>query len=193
MTRSSVEDEQYGQLWRRLEEVARRVDEGTIPFESTMKSLQAIVEDKLTQDTGNSYPVTVDYSMSLADMITAGRYDWANEDITFKNFPINGKGQAEIMIEIIHFNRCIQSEGALNDFENTGLRAAALPELLAFGAKYPDMQREFPIIALGSLWQDSYGSRRVPALWSSFGGRGLGLDWFRHRWIKYFRFAAVRK
>ena len=43
MTRRRVTDEQYGQLWRRLEEVARRVDEGTIRFEPTMDDLQKLV------------------------------------------------------------------------------------------------------------------------------------------------------
>ena len=44
MTRRHVTDEQYGQLQRRLDEVARRVDEGTILFQDTMDVLQKIVE-----------------------------------------------------------------------------------------------------------------------------------------------------
>ena len=44
MTRKNVPDDQYGQLCRRLGEVARRVDEGSIPFDATMRSLQLIVE-----------------------------------------------------------------------------------------------------------------------------------------------------
>lgn len=46
MTRKSVADEQYGQLWRKLDEVARRVDEGTIPFDETLQALQGIVEGR---------------------------------------------------------------------------------------------------------------------------------------------------
>src|SRR5579859_1622029 len=41
-----VPDEQYGKLTRKLDEVARRVDEGTIPFEPTMLQLQKLVEGK---------------------------------------------------------------------------------------------------------------------------------------------------
>ena len=44
MTRRNVTDEMYGQFQRRLDEVARRVDEGTIPFEETMDSLQKVIE-----------------------------------------------------------------------------------------------------------------------------------------------------
>ena len=43
-----VPDEQYGKLKRRLDEVARRVDEGTIPLEPTMLQLQRILEGKDT-------------------------------------------------------------------------------------------------------------------------------------------------
>jgi hypothetical protein len=41
-----LSDEQYGQLQRRLAEVARRADQGTIPFASTMDRVQAIIEGR---------------------------------------------------------------------------------------------------------------------------------------------------
>lgn len=44
MTRKRVSDDQYGQLQRRLYEVARRVDEGAVPFDYTMSALQLILE-----------------------------------------------------------------------------------------------------------------------------------------------------
>src|SRR3989344_1903021 len=46
MTRKCVTDDQYGQLQRRLDEVARRVDEGTLPFDSVMRALQSFIEGK---------------------------------------------------------------------------------------------------------------------------------------------------
>ena len=49
MTRRCVADEQYGQLQRRLDEVARRVDEGTISFQDTMNALQTIAEGLSSQ------------------------------------------------------------------------------------------------------------------------------------------------
>lgn len=49
MTRNGVTDGQYGQLWRRLEEVARRVREGTIGFSQTMTALQGVVEGGAVQ------------------------------------------------------------------------------------------------------------------------------------------------
>lgn len=200
MTRKSVLDEQYGQLWRRLEEVARRVDEGTIQFEPTMAYLQAIVEERLggaippVPVPANPCPVVVDYDLSLADMIATGIYDWTNSDITAEHFPFIGEGKAEMAIELVHFGRIIEDgDECLRELDKMGLRAATLPELLAFGAKYPDMQRRFPVVALGSIWQRRDGDRNVPALWERDRGRRLDLRWFEHRWREHCRFAAVRK
>lgn len=199
MTRRSVPDEQYGQLWRRLEEVARRVDEGTIPFEPTMVYLRAIIEERPGEPAPpsartNPYPIVVDYATSLADMIVAGRYDWTNPDITVEHFPIVGEGKVDVEIELVHFGRVIEDgDEALRELDKMGLRAATLPELLGFGAKYPDMQRQFPIMALGSVWEDRGGGRDVPVLWAYDRGRPLDLRWFRGRWRKRCRFAAVRR
>ena len=44
MTRKRVTDEEYGRLSRRLSELSRRVDEGTLPFEATMAELQRLIE-----------------------------------------------------------------------------------------------------------------------------------------------------
>lgn len=44
MTRRRVTDEQYGQLWRRAQELVRRVDEGTLQFESAMSGLQLLIQ-----------------------------------------------------------------------------------------------------------------------------------------------------
>lgn len=200
MTRKSVLDEQYGQLWRRLEEVARRVDEGTIAFEPTMAYLQEIIEERLGGGAipvpvpANSYPVVVDYGLSLADMIAAGRYDWTNSNITAVHFPFTGEGKVEMAIELVHFGRVIEDgDEGLRELDKMGLRAATLPELLAFGIRYPDVQQQFPIVALGSVWQHRYGDRHVPALWEHARERHLARPRFEHRWHGHARFAAVRK
>jgi hypothetical protein len=81
----------------------------------------------------------------------------------------------------------------LKEFEARGLRAATLPELLAFGATYPEKQREFPIVALRSVWQNRDGLRCVPCLDRDGSKRMLGLRWLGRRWLDDCRFAAVRK
>jgi len=144
-------------------------------------------------NTGNSFKVTVDYDRRLERMIEDGKYDWNNSDINAKNFPIEGKGTAEVDIELVHFNRVMESDDVLKELDKMGFRPATLPELLAFGAKYLDKQREFPIVALGSAWRCLFGYRGVAYLGRGGSGRYLYLRWLEGWWYAYCRFAAVRK
>lgn len=140
----------------------------------------------------NCYKVLVDYWQTLQQMIANGKYDDADSDITYENFPTQGIGQQNVVVELVHFGRDMESEAVLKEFEARGLRAATLPELLAFGATYPEKQREFPIIALGSMWQNRYGRRYVPCLDRLGSERGLYLPWDISRWSGNCRFAAVQ-
>ena len=97
----------------------------------------------------NTFPVTVNYDIRVEDAIKAGRYNWTN--VASENFPSKRKGTAEMEIILIHFNREIGSDEAIREFDKQGLRPVELLELLAFGAKYPDVQREFSVVALGSV------------------------------------------
>lgn len=141
----------------------------------------------------NTYPVTVDYGRSLKSMIEDGKYDYVNEHIKPANFPVTGEGESKVEI-ILHFpNRVTRSEEVIKELDKLGLRQANLPELCAFGAAYPDVQREFPIICLGSTWVGPGGDRLVPYLVRWHAGRRLYLGWFGAEWDDYCRFAAVRK
>lgn len=144
---------------------------------------------------GKIFPVTADYDLSLTEMIAAGKYDWVDGDITADHFSIGG-GLVEVSVgvELVHLNHVVGSEDVPDDeLDRAGFRPASLAELLAFGARYPEEQRKFPIFALGSGWQDCDGCRNVPVLWSRSGERLLGLAWFESRWCGNIRFAAVRK
>lgn len=139
------------------------------------------------------FTVVVDYSMSLADMIAVGRYDWTNSDITAENFPVSGEGQKEVEVELVHLNRDASTEEVLEELERRGLRPAKIEELLALGAKYPELQKEFPIIAFGSVWRDPDGGRYVPFLHWGDDERDLHLDCFDNHWLDVCRYPAVRK
>ncbi len=148
---------------------------------------------KTKKAVGDIYSVFVDYSISLVNMIKAGKYDWINDDITAEHFPNTGSGKAEVDFQLVHLNKSANSEEVLLHMEKNNLRPATLFELLAFGAKYPELQREFPICALGSSWVLRDGDRRVPYLGRYDSGRGLSLDWFDVDWDGCWRFLAVRK
>jgi len=138
------------------------------------------------------YSITVDYNRSLAEMIEAGNYDWFNDDINRENFPVSGESKHQVPVTLFHFDRYIKSDDAIAEMKKEGYRPAKIEELLALGSAQPDLQREFPIIALGSAWRNLDGPRDVPALWSNTGGRSLHLHWFEYEWARLARFLAVR-
>lgn len=141
----------------------------------------------------NTYRVTVNYDQSIEKAIKAGKYDWVNNDITSKSFPTKRSGEAEVDIELIHFNRDMNTDEVLAELDKRGLRPAELHELLKLGEKYPDLQREFPLVALGSIWQSSGGGRFCPCLGGGGSVRYLYLNWIANRWDGGCRFAALRK
>lgn len=107
--------------------------------------------------------ITVDYNQTLEEMIAAGQYDVVRPDITPDNFPINQQNQNEAEIHIILFDRPMESDEVIAEFEKLGLRPAKLPEPLAFGAKHLHTQSWFAVIALGSSWEHP-GGRLAPYL-----------------------------
>ena len=141
------------------------------------------------------YPITVDYSKTLEEMIAAGKYDYVNSEITSINFPIpsDKSGSKNPEAIILHFNKRIDTEKLLKILNRKGFRPGTLPELLAFGAKYPEAQIRHWVIALGSSWQDSGGGRRVVWLGGGVGHRPAALDDRRSWWVRSARFLAFRK
>ena len=132
-------------------------------------------------------------SLTLADRIARGKYNWVNSDITEKHFPTNIPADYDAEYRLFHFNRDISSENAIKEMEKEGYRPAILPELLILGETQPELQKEFQIVALGSVWRDSYDHRYVPILHWYGRRRKLNLLWFELDWYGYFRFLAVRK
>ncbi len=134
----------------------------------------------------------VDYGQTLEDMIVAGRYDWKDDNIIVKRFPIEGKGTVEFEATLFHFNENISSENAKKQIEEAGYEAGKIEHVLSFGANYPEEQRKFPIVGLGSVSEVS-GARRVPCLFRGDSRRYLGLSWWGNDWSAHCRFLAVRK
>ena len=140
------------------------------------------------------YTILVDYAVSVEELLKLGKYDWSNSDITSEHFPTKRTGgKVETKVELVHFGRNISSDEALKELDKMGYRPAEAHELLAFGAKYPDVQREFPIVALGSVWRSSLGCRSVVCLYENTAERDAALCWLEGDWGDGWRFAAVRK
>ncbi|PIR97979.1 MAG: hypothetical protein COT89_01875 [Candidatus Colwellbacteria bacterium CG10_big_fil_rev_8_21_14_0_10_42_22] len=186
----------YESLMRQIAEIMRQIHQpGGYPFDPARlhQGLQRLIEGLMDSAASATYPITVDYGLSVEAMVKAGRYDWVNDYITSRNFPTKKKGKKQVVVELIHLNRSVSTDDALKELDKMGMRPAELHELLALGQMYPELQREFPVVALGSVWQNPNGNRYVSYLSRDDSERNLYLDWFEVDWYGFFRFAAVRK
>lgn len=160
----------------------------------------------------DTYSVPVDLTRTLAEMVAAGKYNYANPNIVEKNFPIQRPSVSEDAVEggpyrtpgvqntntkivLVHLNKVATTSEVLEYLDKLGLRPARIEELLALGEKFPDVQRQFPVVALGSVWVCSGESRRVAYLGGSGSGRSMSLDWDDpgRAWREIYRFPAVSK
>lgn len=146
---------------------------------------------------GDTVIIEVNYDLSLEEMIVAGHYDWKNGNINGEHFPIKGgKGIVRFEARYFHFDRDISSEAAdkaiIEEDSANPWESSKIEHTLSYGAKYPEEQRKFPIVGLGSS-AEVYGHRRVPSLDGRGSGRGLRLGWWVGDWGRDCRFLAVRK
>jgi len=135
----------------------------------------------------------VNYDLPVEEAIQAGDYQAVHAVIGSKNFPSTKRGQVEVEIVLVRFDRRMASEDVVRELAEEGLRAAELHEFRAFGAKYPEVQRKCSVVGLGSVWRDRKKYRNVPCLYTASEGRYLDLRWWDDAWYSYSRFAAVRK
>jgi hypothetical protein len=159
------------------------------------------------------FNIIVDYSLELSEMIKLGQYDWVNDDI-IKHFTLQGLGKQAfdlVLVTVPEILEWLIAEGQATEEQiaekwvttrqviaylaSHGLLAALIEHLLAFGATYPELQRQFLIIALGSSFVVDDGDRNYPCLNCDDGERRLNLRWNdddRH-WDETCRFLAVGK
>jgi len=105
-------------------------------------------------DLQNEIKLVVDYTKTLEQAIADGKYDKKNENINDKNFPVSPKmigKKIEVSAKIFPFNCQTSSEDVIFEMSKVGYRPATLMELLVLGCLYPELQRQFTIIALGSI------------------------------------------
>lgn len=144
----------------------------------------------------NEIILNVDYTKTVEQTIADGKYGWVNKDITVKNFPTSpemiGK-KVEVFAKLFHFNNRISSDYAISEMDKAGYRPATLMELLTLGILFPELQRRFPIVALGSVWCFGVNFRCVTYLDVLIPLRGLYLNSIDSYWSARCRFLGVRK
>lgn len=143
------------------------------------------------------YPLTIDYNLSIEDMVKAGNYNSVHRKIKAKNFPA-GRGEAKVEAVLFRSGNMVITQEVLAELERHNLRPATMVELLAFGKQHPDPLRVFPIVALGSVWFDGEGDGNVGNLYETPSGRTLSLSLYENTaqlpdWGTHNRFLAIRK
>lgn len=167
-----------------LSDVVEAVVAGTVPDRDEFRKILGLPPLELW--------ITVNYNLSLPEMIVAGKYGRVNPEITPERFLITGTGESRLLAEIVHFKCDMSLEDVLAKLDTRGLRPGTIEELLAFGATFPDMQRKFPIVALGSS-AEMPGRRGVVYLDHGGSQRNLDIIGCGCGWPDFYRFLAFRK
>lgn len=142
------------------------------------------------------FKAMVEYAQpTYEDLKTA--FDWVDSDYRAAKFEAidRCKGVArvagELTLHYVHLGRDASTDEILAEMDRLGFRPALYEELLAFGRQYPDEQRKYPVVALGSTWVISSGRRGVAVLFGGGSGRYLSLGWYGVGWGGGCRFLAV--
>lgn len=139
----------------------------------------------------------VDYASPAS--AAQSEFDWVDDDITDKRFPIDGRKSREVTFEYV--SDLISSEDTLVEMRRRNLRLATLSELRGFAKEYPCEQQNSMIVALGSTTYID-GGRVVPVLYGDSQAvgvhrkndkRGLRLVWLDVGWSGLEEFLAVRE
>lgn len=141
----------------------------------------------------STFHVAVNFGKTLDEMLKAGGYQFVAPDITAANFPISGTGIVENDLILVHLDKNADSKEVLAELTKLDLEPAGIEYAVAFGAQHPDVQREFPIVFLGSVWTGPDGDPYVPDLDFLGDKRRINLDGWLGGWLPECRFAAVRK
>jgi hypothetical protein len=159
---AQMTDMQLGKLTRRCDELKRRISCRSLSYELVMRQLQRTIEHDF-HGVPTDFTLTVNYEHPLYYAIGRGGYDVRDARITDIAFPKKRNRIARVNLVLMKFRRNGTASQVVRRFEKLGLRPAELPELLAFGELYPDVQLNFTIVALGSI-ASIKGNRLVPIL-----------------------------
>lgn len=161
--------------------------------EKLRKALQKFVSPPWSKE-DEVYLVTEYNKKRVEKLIQAGEYDSVDPRITSRVFPPREWAGAEEMSWVVLFysNREVTTEEAIREMDRFGFLPSDHPEFLAFGAKYPNVQRRVPIVALRAICS-SEGERFALWLGALQGARRLLLRKCETPWSPGTRFAAVGK
>jgi hypothetical protein len=136
----------------------------------------------------------VEPNIPFKQRVQSGNYRWVATDLTEEHFPVTPDQIGNWQWRLFLFRSGVLSEEAVSLMRGEGYDAAQIGHTLAFGEKYPDEQRKYTIVGLGSFVMIR-GRHQVPVLWFDSPGteaREIGLRDF-DCWSQHVRFLGVRR
>jgi len=105
--------------------------------------------------------LSVNYDLSIKEMIVAGNYRLIDRKITdglgeqYRTY--EKTGCHDLNIDLFHFNRIISSDTVNQEMKKKGYRPAGFKELLALGTSLKDKQLKYPVaMTMHAAWVDGY-------------------------------------
>jgi hypothetical protein len=145
----------------------------------------------------DSYLVHVGPNRTLAQAIAAGGYVYSDPRIIAANMPSLPEQAGDVRVEILNFDSLMTTREVKVRILSRGFLLADIWVTLAYGEKYPEFQRKFPLFCLGSSMSgDTHNAYLYPYLSTDHvGRRTLYLRWVKpsSAWYSDHRFLAVRK
>ncbi len=130
---------------------------------------------------------------STEELVEAGKYGYAHSCVTSDNFPARRSRSAAVReVVLVELDRAGTTPEVMAEAARLGLEPAVYEDALYFGATYPEVQRERPVVFLHDPWLGFFGRRDVLCLWSNAGRRELGLEDFDDVWRRDYLFAFIR-
>lgn len=137
-------------------------------------------------------PFVIYGPMNFDQIIVSGNYAFVDHRINEKNFSVPNKFKLKNFTEhkiarFFHFNCDVSSQVAAKLIKKEGCLPAKPIELFLFGAVYPEIQLEFPIVAVGDK------TAITPFLHINEKGRCVAAPLYALEWSNVCRFLAFIK
>jgi hypothetical protein len=136
--------------------------------------------------------IMVDNGVRLEEMIAAGGYDSEGGHITPENFPIENAGIRFFRTRLFQWPSDVLPENAVAHIKRSQFAPATHIHGLAYGATFPEEQREEPIACPGFVAAMS-GFHGVLCLGGSYAKRSLFICPWKGVWPSYWRFLGVQE
>ena len=106
------------------------------------------------------YWITIGDGRSTEALVAAGDYGYAHSCVTSDNFPVRRPDTVSMReVVLLEFAQGVTSEEAVAEATRLGLERPIYEDALAFGAAYPSVQVERPVVFLHDPWFGFFGRR----------------------------------